>query len=58
MVVNEFMSLDGVVPSPGGPEKDTEGGFARGGWSIAYFDPNGMGSMIAEGMSSVVASRI
>lgn len=33
IVVNEFMSLDGVVQAPGGPEEDTEGGFAHGGWS-------------------------
>ena len=28
VVVNEFMSLDGVVQAPGGPEEDTDGGFA------------------------------
>ena len=38
VVVNEFMSLDGVVQAPGGPEEDTDGGFAHGGWSFPYGD--------------------
>jgi dihydrofolate reductase len=52
VVVNEFMSLDGVVQAPGGPEEDTDGGFAHGGWSIPYFDPEVMGPLIDEGMSN------
>ena len=43
VVVNEFMSLDGVVQAPGGKEEDTDGGFAHGGWSIPYFDVAAMG---------------
>jgi dihydrofolate reductase len=38
IVISEFMSLDGVVQAPGGPEEDTDGGFTRGGWSHPYFD--------------------
>ena len=38
IVVIEFMSLDGVVQAPGGPDEDTDGGFAHGGWSQPYFD--------------------
>jgi dihydrofolate reductase len=38
IVVIEFMSLDGVVQAPGGPEEDTDGGFAHGGWSHPFFD--------------------
>ena len=52
IVVNEFMSLDGVVQAPGGPEEDTDGGFAHGGWSAPYFDLEVMGPAIAEGMST------
>jgi dihydrofolate reductase len=52
VVVNEFMSLDGVVQAPGGPEEDTDGGFAHGGWSMPYFDPAVMGPLIDEGMSN------
>ena len=55
IVVNEFMSLDGVVQAPGGPEEDTDGGFAHGGWSIQFFDPEVMGPFISEGMNTVEA---
>ncbi|MDH6679264.1 dihydrofolate reductase [Rhodococcus sp. LBL1] len=46
IVVSEFMSLDGVVQAPGGPEEDTDGGFAHGGWSHPYFDAEVMGAAI------------
>ncbi|HVY11575.1 MAG TPA: dihydrofolate reductase family protein [Mycobacteriales bacterium] len=46
VVVSEFMALDGVVQAPGGPEEDTSGGFAHGGWSHPYFDPEVMGPVI------------
>ena len=49
VVVNEFMSLDGVVQAPGGAEEDTDGGFAHGGWSMPYFDPEIMGGAFDEG---------
>ena len=38
IVIIEFMSLDGVVQAPGGPDEDTDGGFALGGWSHPFFD--------------------
>ncbi len=46
VVVSEFMSLDGVVQAPGGPDEDTSGGFRHGGWSIPYFDPEVMGAVV------------
>lgn len=46
IVVNEFMSLDGVVQAPGGAEEDLDGDFAHGGWSMPYFEPEAMGSVI------------
>src|SRR3954449_10416930 len=55
VVVYEFMSLDGVVQAPGGPEEDTEGGFAHGGWSHPYFDVEVMGPLIDEGMNNAEA---
>lgn len=55
VVVNEFMSLDGVVQAPGGAEEDTDGGFAHGGWSMPYFDPEVMGPIIDEGMRNAGA---
>ena len=48
VVVSEFMSLDGVVQAPGGPQEDTDGGFRHGGWSIPFFDPQTMGPVIGE----------
>ncbi len=48
VLVSEFMSLDGVVQAPGGPQEDTSGGFAHGGWSLPFFDPEVMGPVIGE----------
>ena len=36
--VAEFVSLDGVIKAPG-PEEDTSGGFAYGGWISPHSDP-------------------
>jgi dihydrofolate reductase len=38
LIVSEFMSLDGVMQAPGGPEEDTDGGFKNGGWHMRYLD--------------------
>ena len=38
IVASTFISLDGVMQAPGGPEEDPVGGFALGGWTFPYFD--------------------
>ena len=47
-LITEFISLDGVVQAPGGPNEDTDGGFTHGGWSAKYFDPVIMGGSYSE----------
>ena len=38
LVVQSFLSLDGVVQAPGAPHEDREGGFEHGGWLVPHFD--------------------
>ncbi len=45
LAVNTFMSLDGVMQAPGGPEEDPTGGFTHGGWGVGYFDDEMMSRM-------------
>jgi dihydrofolate reductase len=51
LVLNENLSLDGVMQGAGGPDEDRSGGFERGGWPRPYFDEV-MGMTASEGMGS------
>ena len=49
IIVLEFITLDGVIQAPGGPEEDTSGKFEFGGWSAPYAD-NASGKAIQKEM--------
>ncbi len=57
LVVNTFMSLDGVMQSPGGPDEDPTGGFAYGGWGANYVDDEMMGRVSESGPYELLLGR-
>ena len=38
VIIQEFISLDGVIQAPGGPEEDQSNDFQYGGWTAPYFN--------------------
>ena len=49
-IVNEFMTLDGVVQSLSSPDEDASGGFEHGGWNLRYIDDISM-KWLVDGVS-------
>jgi dihydrofolate reductase len=54
LIVQSFVTLDGVMQAPGGPGEDDSGGFAHGGWSVNYWDEQ-MGKVMDEATSKPFA---
>jgi dihydrofolate reductase len=57
LAINTFMSLDGVMQSPGGPDEDPTGGFEHGGWGVNYFDDEMMGQVAESGPYELLLGR-
>ncbi len=50
IIVLEFVTLDGIIQAPGGPQEDTDGGFKYGGWVVPHADER-FGAIMYEQMS-------
>jgi len=59
LIVAAMTSLDGVMQAPGGPEEDTSGGFANGGWTWPYADAkeDAMGGVFKHPFELVLGRR-
>ncbi|MFS0853625.1 dihydrofolate reductase family protein [Microbacterium sp. 179-I 3D4 NHS] len=55
LIAVEFVSLDGIMQSPGRPDEDTSGGFTRGGWASTHMatDPEAGAAAMAGGNATV-----
>jgi dihydrofolate reductase len=54
LILTTFLSLDGVMQAPGGPDEDPSGGFTHGGWLVPYADAD-MGRIVNDAFASAEA---
>jgi dihydrofolate reductase len=57
LVVNTYMSLDGIMQAPGGPDEDRSGAFELGGWSVSYWDDAMMERVAESGPYELLLGR-
>jgi len=60
LIVQTFLTLDGVMQAPGGPEEDESGGFSYGGWSVTYWNEEAdevMGEATSKPFAMVLGRR-
>ena len=57
LAINSFVSLDGVMQAPGGPDEDPTGGFELGGWGVNYMDEEMMGDVAESGPYELLLGR-
>ena len=52
IITTTFVTLDGVMQAPGGPEEDRTGGFEHGGWQLSFPSDKMMDSLLSEYMNA------
>ncbi len=52
IIVNNSITLDGVMQAPARADEDTRGGFQHGGWAAPYADPEVTGKIVASAMAA------
>jgi dihydrofolate reductase len=57
VIVNEFLTLDGVAQAPGGSDEDTSEGFQHGGWHMRYGAEDGVEQLIGEAGGFLLGRR-